>query len=104
MGKKKNKKFEYSDVDSSSVNVQEEFPVQYPPKFERDYVSSIDDETLHNITKSLIDSIGKVNRLGLNPYPWEVELCYLQQETQVRSTRKAAHTEWLKTKVVDENA
>ncbi len=106
MGKKnknnKNKNVEHDDVEMMDDVEEFDSPVQYPSKFERDYIAVMDDETLHNITRSLVDSIGKVNRLNLNPYPWEVELCYLQQEVQVRSARRAAHVTWLSSQPVAE--
>lgn len=29
--------------------------------------------------------------------PWEVEIAYVRREQQIRESRSAAHTEWLKT-------
>lgn len=102
MGKKKNKhqgsEFENDDVyDYDGRNDMSENPVGYPMKLEREYLAMVDDETLYNISRSLQDSINKVSKMNLNPYPWEVELCYLQQEMQARSTRKEHHARWLST-------
>jgi len=102
MGKKKNKRqgneFENDDVyDYDGHTTAEENPVGYPSKLERDFLTVSDDEVLYNISRSLQDSIGKVSKMNLNPYPWEIELCYLQQELQTRSTRKEHHTKWLST-------
>lgn len=98
MGKKNkrmNEEFENEVYDFGAENVENNSPVPYPMQFSQQDLSSMDDEVLHNVGRSLQDSINRVNRLNLNPYPWEVELCYLQQEVQVRSIRRARHAEWL---------
>ena len=55
----------------------------------------MNDDELHKFSHSLDDSISRVSKMNLNPYPWEIELCYVQQEMQLRSTRRSAHAEWL---------
>lgn len=96
MGKKKNKnkmvdenqgyEFDGGEVDS---------PVPFPEKLENDFLAKLDDDDLHNLGRSLNDSIGHVGRYGLNPYLWEVEMCYVQREMHMRSLRRAAHAGWL---------
>lgn len=97
-GKKRNDEFEMDEsFDGGGSSEVFDSPVPYPMKLEREYVATVDDETLHNIARSIQDSINKVSKMNLNPYPWEIEMCYLQQEMQVRSTRRARHSEWLST-------
>jgi len=91
MGKKKNKQM--NDFGDSTADMEDVVP--FPTKFERDVLSTMNDEELHKTQESLFDCIERVVKYGLNPYPWEVELCYLQQEIQVRSIRLAAHHNWL---------
>jgi hypothetical protein len=99
MGKKKNKQhndeFETNESYEMHNDGRGDYPVQYPDQFDRDHLAVMDDESLHNLGRSLNDSINKVTRHGLNSYPWEVELCYVQQEMQLRSSRRAAHMAWL---------
>jgi hypothetical protein len=104
MGKKKNKQMnEVETNESYKVTTNHnaggsgrcDYPVQYPEQINRDYIAVMDDETLYNLGRSFSDSINRVGRFNLNPYPWEVELCYVQQEIQLRSSRRNAHATWL---------
>jgi len=91
MGKKKNKQM--NGFGDSATDMDDVVP--FPAKFERDVLSTMSDEELHKTQRSLVDCIERVTQYGLNPYPWEVELCYLQQEIQARSIRLEAHHNWL---------
>lgn len=108
MGKKKNKNVNESENNTvyevtnnhneeghNVSNGRGDYPVQYPEQINRDYIAVMDDETLHNLGRSLADSINRVARFNLNPYPWEIEMCYVQQEVQLRMTRRASHSTWL---------
>ena len=104
MGKKKNKQMNEVETNESHERTTNhntagfgrgDYPVQYPEQIGRDYISVMDDETLHNLGRSFSDSINRVARFNLNPYPWEVELCYVQQEIQLRSSRRTSHATWL---------
>jgi len=99
MGKKNKRKsaeFENDVYEFDGVTEHEQdSPVPYPMQFTQEYLASMDDDSLYNTVRSLQESINKVGRLNLNPYPWEIELCYLQQETQVRAVRRAKHAEWV---------
>jgi hypothetical protein len=99
---KKNKKNKNQDVemnDDVEMFAGEDYsgdsPVPYPQRIENEFIVMMDDDELHNLGRSLFDSISRVSRMNLNPYPWEVELCYVQREMNLRSTRRAAHAEWL---------
>jgi hypothetical protein len=104
MGKKKNKQMNEVETNESHERTTNhdtvgsgrgDYPVQYPEQIGRDYITVMDDETLYNLGRSFSDSINRVARFNLNPYPWEVELCYVQQEIQLRSSRRNAHAVWL---------
>jgi len=101
MGKKnkKNKKNNAEMMDEVEMldggDYPQESPVQYPQKIENEMIVSMDDDDLHNLGRSLFDSINRVSKMNLNPYPWEVEMCYVQREMQLRSSRRLAHSEWL---------
>jgi hypothetical protein len=71
-----------------------DYPIPFPTPIDREVLGVMDDDSLYNLNKSLNDSISKVNGFKLNPFLWEVELCYVQQEIQVRNARKAAHLAW----------
>jgi len=101
---KKNKKNKKSDVEmienesdlySDHGGYVDESPIPYPHKLECEVLGTMDDDDLYRLARSLDDSISKISRMSLNPYPWEVELCYVQQEMQLRSIRKSTHAEWI---------
>jgi len=98
---KKNKKNKKSDVENelemyaNHGGYVDESPIPYPHKLERKVMDTMEDDDLYQLARSLDDSISKITRISLNPYPWEVELCYVQQEMQLRSIRKSAHAEWI---------
>jgi hypothetical protein len=98
--KKKNKKNDVEMIDSdvemfADAGYEDESPVPYPEKFDNQVLISMNDDELHKLGRSLDDSISRVSKMNLNPYPWEIELCYVQQEMQLRSMRRSAHSEWL---------
>jgi len=98
--KKKNKKSDVEMIDNevemfADVGYEDESPVPYPEKFDKEVLISLNDDELHKLGRSLDDSILRVSKMNLNPYPWEIELCYVQQEMQLRSTRRAAHADWI---------
>lgn len=98
MAKKKNKNVDVVN----EYDTQIDYPVPFPTPVERDILSMMDEETLHGLSRSLTDSISKVNSFKLNPYLWEIELCYVQQEIQARSLRKEAHAAWLSARAPEE--
>lgn len=99
MGKKNKNKNQIAD-ENQSYETQTggddfESPVPFPDKFDTDFLATLDDEDLHGLGRSLNDAIGHVGRYGLNPYLWEVEMCYVQREMHMRTNRRAAHAAWL---------
>lgn len=70
-------------------------PIPFPQKINMDDLAIVDDENLSSMYRSLTDSIGRASGVGLNPAPWEVEMCYVQREMQIRTTRKEAHVKYL---------
>ena len=69
--------------------------IPYPKKNNLDDLSTMDDAELYGAQRGLLDSIARVGDLNLNSVPWEVELCYVQREVQIRAARKEAHTKYL---------
>lgn len=96
MGKKKNKMKNVEENETYEFeNHESDSTVPFPEKLNQDDLSLMDDDDLHMLGRSLNDSIGRVNRYSLNPYLWEVEMCYVQREMHVRSVRRAAHAAWM---------
>jgi hypothetical protein len=75
---------------------------QYPQKFTFDELAVVDDDTLGNMHKSHVDAINRMSSHDLNSSPWEIELCYVQREMQMRILRKELHAEYLATAVPHE--
>ena len=95
MGKKNKNKIVDENQDFEFEGHDVDYPVPFPERLDQELLATMDDESLYNLGQSLADSINKVNRYKLNPYIWEVEMCYLQQEMQLRNSRRAAHAAWL---------
>jgi len=76
---------------SKSVDSQ----IPFPHKHTFDELAVVDDSVLSELSKSLTDSVSRAHSHGLNPYSWEVELCYVQRELQIRSVRREAHSAYL---------
>lgn len=70
-------------------------PIPFPQQINMDDLAVVDDDSLSNMNRSLTDSVGRAASAGLNPGPWEVELCYVQRELQIRASRKEAHVKYL---------
>jgi len=69
--------------------------VQYPQKITFDELAVVDDDTLGSMHKSHVDAINRMSSHDLNTSPWEIELCYVQREMQMRILRKELHTKYL---------
>lgn len=78
-------------INKASNKNNHESPIPFPVKHTFDELAIIDDESLSEMGRSLGDSIHRAGSHGLNSTPWEVELCYVQREAQVRSARREAH-------------
>ena len=83
-----------SNNNSVDYDVTIDYPVPFPTPIDREVLGVMDDDSLYILNKSLVDSIAKLNGFKLNPFLWEIELCYIQQEIQVRNARKSAHLAW----------
>jgi len=79
----------------SSKNKQVDSQIPFPHRLTFDELAVIDDGALADLSKSLNDSVSRAYGHGLNPYSWEVELCYVQRELQIRSTRREAHAAYM---------
>ena len=77
-------------------------PIPFPQVHTFDELAIIDDESLGSMHRGLSDSISRVNGHGLNPTAWEIEMCYVQRELQIRSTRREAHAKYMLTVPVTE--
>ena len=78
-----------------SKNNKKQNPIPFPQKVNMDDLAVIDDDSLMNMHRSLVDSVSRAAGHGLNPAPWEVELCYVQRESQIRTARKEAHAKYV---------
>jgi hypothetical protein len=70
-------------------------------KFPRPQFRSVDDlgiiadvglEELEDYFRS---QVGRGRATGFNTYEWEVELCYIQRELEIRELRVLVHKQWL---------
>lgn len=69
--------------------------VHYPQKLTFDELAVVDDDTLGSMHKSHVDAISRMSGHDLNTSPWEIELCYVQREMQMRILRKELHARYL---------
>jgi len=83
------------NVKTNKVKSHNDSPLNFPQKHTFDELAVIDDDILLGLHKNLIDSVNRAGSHGLNSAPWEVELCYVQRELQIRSIRRDAHTQYL---------
>jgi len=72
-----------------------ESPIPFPVRHDFDELAVMDDESLSELGRSLKYSVHRAGSHGLNSTPWEVELCYVQRESQVRSARREAHQRYV---------
>lgn len=85
---------------TNKINVDS--PIPFPQVHTFDELAVVDDDSLNNMQRSLTDSIARVNSHGLNPSAWEVEMCYVQRELQIRTARREAHAKYVSTVSVTE--
>lgn len=83
------------NVKSSKSKSHGDQPIHFPQQHTFDELAVVDDDVLMSLHKGLIDSINRAGAHGLNTAPWEVELCYVQREAQIRGQRREAHMKYL---------
>jgi hypothetical protein len=83
------------------TKIKKQNPIPFPQKINMDDLATVDDDVLSNMLRSLNDSIARATGHGLNPMPWEVELCYAQREAQIRTLRKELHAKYLESLPVE---
>lgn len=62
-----------------------------------DVLSYASDDELERLHAHLQEEREKISRFSDDVTLWEIEICYVQREMRIRSTRKAAHERYLKT-------
>jgi len=61
-----------------------------------DLLSYASDDELERLHTHLQEELEKASRFSDDVTPWEIEICYVQREMRIRSSRKAAHDRYLK--------
>jgi hypothetical protein len=67
-----------------------------PEVIDMDSLSYYDDDSLERRHGFLQNEREKVVGEGLDANPWEVEICYVQREIKIRSTRRALHEKYIR--------
>lgn len=67
-----------------------------PQVIDMDTLSYYDDDYLQGILNHLQDEREKVLHEGIDTLPWEVEICYVQREMKIRTTRRSLHEKYVR--------
>lgn len=67
-----------------------------PDVIDMDTLSYFDDESLDRQHGRLQSERERVLSDGQDALPWEVEICYVQRELKLRSSRRAAHEKYIR--------
>lgn len=67
-----------------------------PEVVDMDTIGVMSDDEIGDRAQELSTTRYNVIEAGADPYLWEIELCYLQREFQLRRGRKDAHELFLK--------
>lgn len=67
-----------------------------PEIINMDNLSYFDDENLETLLIQLQNEREKILHAGNDPQAWEIEICYVQREMKIRTSRKVAHEKYLK--------
>lgn len=70
--------------------------LELPEIINMDALCFFDDDTLDRIHNSLQSERERASRHTEDLLPWEVEICYVQREMKIRSTRRAAHEKYVR--------
>ena len=68
---------------------------QFPTVVTIDVLANASDSDLRNRENDLSTGRDRAYKSGMDPYHWEVELCYVQREVEIRQSRAAAHERYL---------
>jgi hypothetical protein len=85
---KKSQKPSYVSFESAR---QAYYPVPPPEVFTIDTLDVLNDDDLNDRDFYLHDEMERVVKLGGETRLWEIEICYVQREQDIRSTRHNAH-------------
>lgn len=67
-----------------------------PEVINMDTLSYFDEESLTQLHERLQGEREKALSDGSDSTPWEVEICYVQRELKLRSTRRAIHEKYVR--------
>lgn len=84
---KKHKKFS----DSNSYNA-----VPQPIPVSMDVLAMYSDSEINARAEVIESDMLRATNSGMDPYPWQVELAYLQREYDIRRARVATHDRYLR--------
>lgn len=68
----------------------------FPEVINMDSLSYYDDNNLESLLEYLQSEREKVVQTGQGALAWEIEICYVQRELKIRSTRKLLHEKYMK--------
>jgi len=69
----------------------------FPQVVDIDKLAYANDDDLANHSSYLRAERERATRLGMNPTPWDIEICYVQREMMIREDRRLAHEKYLRT-------
>lgn len=78
-----------------------EFLNERPESVNLDEIGYVQDETLQTIINRFEFERNRVFNSGKDSVPWEIEICYLQREQQLRKVRNEKHEEYMKNFTVE---
>jgi len=61
--------------------------IKEPKPLTTSEIECLADEDLENIIEKLEDELSAVKRAGGDPQAWEIELCYLKRERDIRNAQ-----------------
>lgn len=79
------------------------FGIEAPRVTDIDVLSTMGEDDLERLLHQFQSERSRVENYDLDAGPWEVEICYIQRELKIRSSRRAAHEQYLKTLVAEDN-
>jgi len=82
-------------MSKKNVEYDRRQPNHVPPVFNMDDLGYSTDDELYSLANRLESERLQLLNRGVDTYNWEIEICYVRREQQLRKLRSERHSDWL---------
>jgi len=84
------------NIKKAAVKTNNYSNIEQPEVINMDALGFFDDESLERLHNHLQSDRERASRYTEDLLPWEVEICYVQREMKIRTSRRIAHEKYVR--------